>query len=40
MGSPRENKRIDIGNDNDNNNKDKTKKLLRIQGADLRRFDK
>ena len=39
VGSPRENRRINIG-DNEDNNKDDTMILLRIQGAHLRRFDK
>jgi len=39
VGSPRENRRINISNNKDSN-KDNTKILLRIQGADLRRFDK
>jgi hypothetical protein len=39
VGSPREIRRIGISNDEDNN-KNNTKILLRIQGADLRRFDK
>jgi hypothetical protein len=39
VGSPREIRCIGIGNDEDNN-KNNTKILLRIQGADLRRFDK
>ena len=37
--SQRKNWCIDIGN-NENNNKDNTKIHLRIQGADLMRFDK
>ncbi len=39
VGSCRENRRIDIGNNKDNN-EDDTDILLRVQGADLRRFDK
>jgi hypothetical protein len=39
MGSHRENRRINIDNNKDNN-EDNTKILLRVQGADLRRFDK
>ncbi len=39
MGSPRENRRNIIGNNKDNN-KDNNEICLRIQGADLRRFDK
>ncbi len=39
MGSPRENRRNIIGNNKDNN-EDDNKICLRIQGADLRRFDK
>ena len=38
MGSHRENRHIDIG-DNEDINEDDTKILLRVQGADLRRFD-
>jgi len=38
VGSPRENRRTDFGNNKDDN-EDNTKILLRIQGADLRRFD-
>ncbi len=39
MGSQRENRRINIDNDKDKN-KDDTKILLRVHGADLRRFGK
>jgi hypothetical protein len=39
VGSPRENRRIVTGN-NEFGNKDNNAILLRIQGADLRRFDK
>ena len=39
MGPPRENRHIDIGN-NEDNIKDNTKILLSIQGAGLRRFHK
>ncbi len=39
MGSHGENRCINIGNDEDKN-KDNTKILLRVQGADLRRFGK
>jgi hypothetical protein len=39
MGSPRENTRNNIGNNKDDS-KDDNKICLRIQGADLRRFDK
>ncbi len=39
MGSPRENRRNIIGN-NKGNNEDDNKICLRIQGAELRRFDK
>jgi hypothetical protein len=39
VGSPRKNRSINIGDDKDNN-EDNTKILLRIQGADLRRFVK
>jgi hypothetical protein len=39
--SPKENsRRIDIGNDKDNNDKDNNKLLLKVQGADLKRFKK
>jgi hypothetical protein len=39
--SPRENSGcIDIGNDEDNNDKDDNELLLKVQGADLKRFDK
>ncbi len=39
MGSPRENRRNIIGN-NEDDNEDNNEICLRIQGADLRRFDK
>jgi hypothetical protein len=39
VGSPRENRSNIIGN-NENDNKEDNKICLRIQGADLRRFDK
>ncbi len=41
MVSPRENSRcIDIGNDEDDNDKDNNELVLKVQGADLKRFDK
>jgi len=39
VGSHRENRHINIGNDEDNN-EDDTTIFVRVQGADLRRFDK
>jgi hypothetical protein len=39
VGSHRENRRIDIDG-NEDNNEDNTKILLRVQGKDLRWFDK
>jgi hypothetical protein len=40
VGSPRENRCIDISDNKDNNKENNKMILLRIQGADPRRFDK